>query len=113
VWFLIFGFLGFSAFEAARGEWATAAAALVAVGLFWALARQIDRHRSIWGTDGDAEARRRQLSIRALPFFIVIFAVMAIHDLVENDWLGALFAAGCLGGVSVGLWTKRRQLRGQ
>jgi predicted PurR-regulated permease PerM len=99
--------LVFIAFQLAQEHWANAASGAVMLALFAALVAWIRRHRPNQAPDPE---RVRRLSIRALPFFLIFFAFLAIFSVFHDDWFGTLYAGALFVGVSIALWINRHQL---
>jgi prepilin signal peptidase PulO-like enzyme (type II secretory pathway) len=106
VQFLAFALLGLFTFRALQGEWVDAGWVLVGSGIIFAIV--------IWGADHPTDAQRvagriRRLTMWTLPIFFVLFAVVAIHDIRDGEWLGAVYAIASFFVFLVALWFKRRR----
>jgi O-antigen/teichoic acid export membrane protein len=108
--FLSFGIFGIAAFQAAQGNWISAALTILLLGLFLAITVWRTGHQRDEPDPAETEARVRRLSRRSLPFFLIFFAGIAVYNLVDADWFGAGFAAVLTAGLLIVIAADRRQL---
>lgn len=104
-------FVGLATFQAASGRWVSSAAVLGLLLVFSVgVALRSKKLPAAQEEPEEAEARIRRNAARVMPLLLVLFIGLIVHDLIDEDWAGAGYAAFCVGVVVIALYLNRRWL---